>query len=222
MKIARIYLRVSTNEQSLKRQARIADDAKKQGYYVAKVYAEKASGAIMQRPALQEMIRDLQKGDVVIAERLDRISRLPLEDAEKLISAIKEKGAKISVPEILDLSQFEATNATAKVIAQSMQEMMLRVALVAAREDYEVRRERQKQGIAIAKEKGRYKGRKPDKQVHERIIEMRARGTSISRTSKLCGVSETTTKTVWKNYKKMLRESNSGQLDIFHKKVAKQ
>jgi len=45
MKVARIYLRVSTDEQDLKRQERIQEDARQAGYYVAGVYREKASGA---------------------------------------------------------------------------------------------------------------------------------------------------------------------------------
>ena len=44
------------------------------------------------------MIKDLQPGDVVIAEHIDRISRLPLPEAEKLVASIREKGARISVP----------------------------------------------------------------------------------------------------------------------------
>jgi len=63
-------------------------------YYVAAVYREKASGARSDRPELLRMIEDLQPGEVVIAEKIDRISRLPLAEAEKLVDAIKAKGAR--------------------------------------------------------------------------------------------------------------------------------
>lgn len=78
MKVARIYLRVSTDEQELTRQANIEHSARTAGYYIAGVYLEKASGARADRPELLRMIADLQPGEVVVAEKIDRISRLPL------------------------------------------------------------------------------------------------------------------------------------------------
>lgn len=42
------------------------------------------------------MVDDLQPGDVVVAERIDRISRLPLHDAELLVASIRAKGARLS------------------------------------------------------------------------------------------------------------------------------
>lgn len=62
MQIARIYLRVSTDEQDLERQERIIQDAKAAGYYIAGVYREKASGARADCPELLRMIEDLQPG----------------------------------------------------------------------------------------------------------------------------------------------------------------
>jgi DNA invertase Pin-like site-specific DNA recombinase len=63
VKIASIYMRVSTEAQELERQeslvASARDDA---GYYVAGVYREKASGARVDRPELLRMISDLQPG----------------------------------------------------------------------------------------------------------------------------------------------------------------
>ena len=62
MKIARIYLRVSTDEQDLTRQAEIEHSTRSAGYYIAGVYQEKASGARADRPELLRMIADLQPG----------------------------------------------------------------------------------------------------------------------------------------------------------------
>ncbi len=75
--VARVYLRVSTDAQDLERQEAITTAAKAAGYYVAGIYREKASGARADRPELLRMIGDLQPGEVVIAEKIDRISRLP-------------------------------------------------------------------------------------------------------------------------------------------------
>ena len=55
MKIARIYLRVSTDEQDLTRQAEIEHSTRSAGYYIAGVYREKASGARADRPELLKM-----------------------------------------------------------------------------------------------------------------------------------------------------------------------
>ena len=66
MNSARIYLRVSTDEQDLTRQADIERSTRDAGYYVAGVYREKASGARADRPELLRMIADLQPGDVVV------------------------------------------------------------------------------------------------------------------------------------------------------------
>jgi len=65
MNIARIYLRVSTEEQDLTRQAEIEHSTRAAGYYVAGIYREKASGARADRPELLRMIADLQPGEVV-------------------------------------------------------------------------------------------------------------------------------------------------------------
>ena len=62
MKIARIYLRVSTDQQDLARQVDIENSSRAAGYYIAGIYREKASGARADRPELLRMISDLQVG----------------------------------------------------------------------------------------------------------------------------------------------------------------
>ena len=178
MKIARIYLRVSTIEQSNQRQEKIIDEATNNGYYIAKVYREKASGAIKDRPKLRELISDLQPGEIIIAENIDRISRLPLQDAMDLVNEIREKGAFLSIPNIVDLGELMTENQTelSKIIMQSVQEMLLKMALQIARDDYELRRERQLAGIALAKKNKKYKGRKPDLNKHQLILDLWATG----------------------------------------------
>ncbi len=94
MKVARLYLCVSTEKQDLTRQAGIEQSTRAAGYYVAGVYREKASGARIDRPELLRMIADLQPGEVVVAEKIDWISRLPLAEAEQLVNSIRAKGAK--------------------------------------------------------------------------------------------------------------------------------
>ena len=159
MNIARIYLRVSTDEQDLTRQTDIERSTRDAGYYVAGVYREKASGARVDRPELQRMISDLQPGEVVIAEKIDRISRLPLPQAEQLVNSIRAKGAKLAVPGVVDLSELaNSADGITKIVLESVQELLLKLALQMARDDYGTRRERQRQGVQLAKSAGKYAG----------------------------------------------------------------
>ncbi|MEG2041137.1 MAG: recombinase family protein [Hafnia sp.] len=198
MKIARIYERVSTSEQDLTRQAAIEKMAIDNDYYIAGVYREKASGARADRPELLRMIADLQPGDVVIAEKIDRISRLPLPEAEKLIAAIRRKGAKLAIPGIVDLSELAAeSGGVSRIVLESVQELLLKLALQTARDDYELRRSRQHQGVQLAKAAGKYSGRKADLTTHERIITLRQSGLTIERTATLAGCSVSQVKRIW-------------------------
>lgn len=198
LRVARVYLRVSSDSQDLERQERVIEDAKAAGYYVAGVYREKASGARADRPELLRLVADLQSGEVVIAEKIDRISRLPLPEAERLVAVIRDRGARLAVPGVVDFSELAAdAQGVAKVVLESVQGMLLRVALQMARDDYEDRRERQRQGVNLAKERGRYTGRKADLAAHERIVALRSSGHSIARTAKLVGYSPSQVKRIW-------------------------
>ncbi len=201
MKVCRIYERVSTDSQDLSRQRVLEEQARIAGYYIAGVYREKASGTTAERVELQRMIADLQPGEVVIAEKIDRISRLPLADAEKLVESIKAKGAKLAIPGIVDLSELVAeAEGMAKIVLESVQAMLLKIALQMAREDWETRRERQGQGIERAKAQGKYAGRKADTAMHERIITLRERNT-IFQTARLAGCSVAQVKRIWAQHK---------------------
>ncbi|WP_017161196.1 recombinase family protein [Xanthomonas phaseoli] len=198
IRVARIYMRVSTEQQDIERQEEIAKAAKAAGYYVAGIYREKASGARADRPELLRMIADLQPGEVVIAEKIDRISRLPLAEAERLVASIRDKGARLAVPGVVDLSELaDEAKGVAKIVLESVQELLLRLALQMAREDYEDRRERTRQGIELARQAGKYKGRAPKAGTHARIIALRSAGHSITKTAELAACSVSQVKRVW-------------------------
>lgn len=145
------------------------------------------------------MISDLQVGEVVIAEKIDRISRLPLAEAEQLVASIRAKGAKLAVPGLVDLSDITAeADGIARIVLESVQEMLLKLALQMAREDYETRRERQLQGVQLAKKvAGKYAGRAPDVSAHKRIIALREAGRTIKQTAELAGCSVSQAKRIW-------------------------
>lgn len=202
MRIARIYIRVSTDDQDLARQASLRAATEAAGYYVAAVYGEKASGARADRPELLRLIADLQPGEVVIAENIDRLTRLPLDEAEALVERIRVAGARLSVPGLVDLTDILATSdGVAKIVLQAMQDLLLKILLQQARDNYETMRRRQREGIELAKVQGKYKGgRKKDLQLRERIVALRTAKHSIAETARLAGCSEPLVKIAWREH----------------------
>lgn len=199
-KVCRIYQRVSTSGQDLTRQQRLVDDAAAAGFYVAGIYSEKISGTVASRPELNRLIADLQKGDVVIAESLDRISRLPVAEGEALIAQITDKGAKISVPDLIDLSEIIAisTDPLVQIVLEANQRMMLKIALHMARKDYEQRATKQASGIEVAKLNGLYKGRKADTVANTKIVELRKLDYTIAKIATTLNVSVSQVKLILK------------------------
>lgn len=197
-KYARIYLRVSTKEQDLERQTNIIEKAKRDGFYIAAVYKEVASGATTDRRELQRLISDLQEGDFLIAENMDRITRLPFDDAILLVEKIRSKKAILLVPGLIDPSDIKTDNELAKIVIDATQELLLRIALYNARNDYEVRRQRQKEGIERAKIDGRFPGRRPDMKLHS-LVETLSKNHSIKECAKIAGCSTATVKRIRAN-----------------------
>ncbi|WP_457921384.1 hypothetical protein [Verminephrobacter aporrectodeae] len=77
---------------------------------------------------------DLQPGEIVVAEKIDRISRLPLVEAEKLVASIRDTGARLAIPGVVDLSGLAAgADGIAKIVLESVQDLLLRLALQMAR-----------------------------------------------------------------------------------------
>ncbi|MDP1045390.1 resolvase, partial [Klebsiella pneumoniae] len=78
---------------------------------------EKASGACADRLEWRRMIGDLLPGEVVFAEKIVRISRLPLPEAERLVASIDDKGSRLAVPGVVDLSDVAAeAQGVAKIV----------------------------------------------------------------------------------------------------------
>jgi DNA invertase Pin-like site-specific DNA recombinase len=204
MKTCRIYQRVSTEGQDLTRQHKLIADAEAAGYYVAGVYSEKVSGTKEDRPELNRLIADLQKGDVIIAEHLDRLTRLPMDRAEALMATIEAKGARVSVPGLVDLPK--VGEGVADIVMKTMQAMLLKIALYQCRQDYETRRQRQAEGIERTKasdallplEQRKNKGRKPDVVANAKIVELRRIGYTIAKIASTLNVSESQVKLILK------------------------
>ncbi|MFZ7142615.1 recombinase family protein [Avibacterium avium] len=206
-------MRVSTEEQDLQRQDKLIEDAKQKGFYVVAVYREKISGTTEweKRPELARLIEDLQQNDVVIAESIDRLTRLEPKKALELIDAIQSKGAKIQVPEVFDMNTLsQSIGGQASVfdphflmsdLFSALQNMFFKLAVSVAYNDYQKRKERQHQGIALARKQRKYRGRQPNIELHNAIIEQRKNGTTIKKTAAILNTSESTVLRVWRKYK---------------------
>lgn len=137
-----MYIRVSTIEQNEARQVEISKEQQ-----VDKVFIDKASGKNTDRKALKEMLSFVREGDKVIVESISRLGRNTV-DLLKIVSELTERGVEfVSLKENIDTS-----NAYGK--------FMLSVFSALAELERESILQRQREGIAIAKAQGKYKGRK--------------------------------------------------------------
>lgn len=137
------YVRVSTVEQN---EARQVEALEKLG--VEKIYIEKKSGKNLDRPELQEMLDFIREGDTVYVHDLSRISR-SLTDLLSLVELLQKK----KVHFISNKESVDTTTPTGRLF----------LSIVGAINEFERTNllERQREGIAIAKRGGKYKGRKP-------------------------------------------------------------
>ena len=137
------YIRVSTQEQNTMRQ-----EALMEALGVDEVYIDHMSGKNTNRPELQKMMEYVRRGDTVIVESISRFAR-NTRDLLELVERLTAKGVEfVSKKEAID-----TTTPTGK--------FMLTVFGAVAELEREYILQRQREGIAIAKEQGKYKGRKP-------------------------------------------------------------
>lgn len=137
------YIRVSTIDQNLDRQL--------EGLKLDKVFQDKISGKSIVRPALTEMLSYVRDGDTIIVHSMDRLAR-NLDDLRLLVKNLTSKQIKVKfVKENLEFTGEDSP----------MSNLLLSVMGAFAEFERSLIKERQMEGIALAKRKGVYKGRKP-------------------------------------------------------------
>ena len=141
------YCRVSSKDQNLDRQLERAKEVK-----ADKIFTDKFSGKNLDRPALKEMLDYLREGDTLEVVSLDRLSR-DYNDLKELVQQMRKMGVKLIVD---DLPQANTDN---ELVDQFMMDMMIQLMGFVAQNEREKIRERQAQGIKLAKQRGAYKGR---------------------------------------------------------------
>ena len=137
------YIRISTTDQNIARQEALMEELG-----VEQVYIDRMSGKNTNRPELKRMMSFVRAGDTVIVESISRFAR-NTKDLLELVETLDYKGVEfVSKKEAID-----TTTPTGR--------FMLTVFAAIAELEREFILQRQKEGIAIAKQKGVYKGRKP-------------------------------------------------------------
>lgn len=138
------YVRVSSADQNDARQVEALAGTDR-------LFVDKLSGKNTERPALTEMLGYVREGDTVRVASLDRLAR-NLDDLRRLVTDLTAKGVRVEFVK-------EALTFTGE--ANPMSKLLLSMLGAVAEFERELIRERQAEGIAIAKAKGVYKGRKP-------------------------------------------------------------
>ena len=136
------YVRVSTFDQNPERQL--------EGILVDRTFTDKASGKDVHREQLDALMDFARSGDIVIVHSMDRLAR-NLDDLRRIVQALTEKGVRINfVKENLSFTDEDSP----------MANLMLSVMGAFAEFERALLKERQREGIALAKQRGAYRGRK--------------------------------------------------------------
>lgn len=141
------YARVSSKEQNLDRQLDLLSD-------VSKIFADKISGKTAERPQLKAMLEYIREGDIVIVTELDRLGRNS-KDLTTIMNEIQQKGATLEVLNLPSMNGIEDEN-----LRRLINNLVIEIYKYQSEAEREKIRERQQQGIKLAKEKGKFKGGK--------------------------------------------------------------
>ncbi len=150
------YVRVSTLDQNESRQL--------EGVQLDKRFVDKASGKDTKRPQLQAALDYMRDGDVLVVHSMDRLAR-NLDDLRRMVMELTGRGVVV---------EFVKEHLTFTSEDNAMSKLLLSVMGAFAEFERSLIRERQREGIAIAKKAGVYKGRKPSL-TPERVAQLRAR-----------------------------------------------
>ena len=147
------YVRVSTQEQNEARQLIALREA---AVPEQNIFMDKQSGKDFNRPAYQQMMKKLKRGDLLIIKSIDRLGRSYDEILEQWRLLTKEKQVAIVVLDMPLLDTRQGRDLTGVLIA----DIVLQLLSYVAQTEREFNRQRQAEGIAAAKAKGVHFGRK--------------------------------------------------------------
>jgi DNA invertase Pin-like site-specific DNA recombinase len=170
------YIRVSTLDQEAGRQL--------EGIQLDRTFTDHASGKDTKRPQLEELLSFVRSGDTIVVHSMDRLAR-NLDDLRRIVQTLTQKGVRI---------EFVKEHLTFTGEDSPMSSLMLSVMGAFAEFERSLIKERQREGIALAKKRGAYRGRKKSLSPQE-VAELRQRvaaGISKAQVAREAGISRQT------------------------------
>ena len=170
------YVRVSSFDQNPDRQL--------EGVAVDRVFSDKASGKDVVRPQLEQLLEFVRDGDTVVVHSMDRLAR-NLDDLRRLVQTLTGRGVRI---------EFVTEHLTFSGDDSPMANLLLSVMGAFGEFERSLIRERQREGIALAKQRGAYRGRKKalsTEQVRE-LLERVSAGVPKAAIARSLGISRET------------------------------
>jgi DNA invertase Pin-like site-specific DNA recombinase len=170
------YIRVSSFDQNTDRQL--------DGLKLDRVFIDKASGKDINRPELEKLLSYIRPGDTIVVHSMDRLAR-NLDNLRQLVYTLTSRGVRV---------QFIKEGLTFTGEDSPMSTLLLSVMGAFAEFERALIRERQLEGIALAKQRGAYKGRKKVLTAEQikKIKEQVAAGEMKSKIAKDFGISRET------------------------------
>lgn len=178
------YARVSSKSQKLDRQIESLESSG-----CEKIFTDIISG-VEKKDGLIDLMNYIREGDIVVVTELDRLGRNN-KDITNTMEAIQKKGATFSILNLPSFNTIENEN-----LRKLLNQIVLEIYLYQAESERERIKERQQQGIEIAKAQGKYKGRKrlfkDDDPRLLHAIELKKHGLSLKEVSQKTGINATT------------------------------
>ena len=172
------YVRVSSKDQN---EARQIEKMKELGVGERQIFVDKESGKDFDREQYRAMVAMLREGDLVYVSGIDRLGRNYDEIIRQWSIITKEKHADICV---LDMPLLDTRSSGKDLTGTFISDLVLQILSYVAQKERENIRARQAEGIALAKERGVYKGRKPIEIDKERFEEVYSEVVRKDRTNK--------------------------------------
>ena len=145
------YIRVSTSEQNTERQL--------EGIQLDRIFIDQASGKDIKRPQLEALLRFIRERDIVFVHSMDRLAR-NLDHLRQIVHNLTSRKVHI---------QFHKESLLFTGEDSPLSNLLLNMLGAIAEFERSLIKERQKEGILLAKKKGLYKGRKPNLSAHQQL-----------------------------------------------------
>ncbi|MDO5015388.1 MAG: recombinase family protein [Clostridia bacterium] len=142
------YVRVSTKDQNVDRQLKALENC---GENIERIYTDKSSGKDFDRQDYKKMVKDLKSGDELYIKSIDRLGRNYEQIIEQWHYLTKIKGVDIIV---LDFPLLDTRDKNESLTGKFIADLVLQILSYVAQVERENTRQRQLEGIKVAKEKG--------------------------------------------------------------------